>query len=84
MILRFSGLLLQFVEYERLIQVSAPTLEAALVIVEERHPRLRPYCAMLAARSAGPTASSSTMSTSPARHSTPPSTTPIPWSSLPG
>ncbi|MGW1871612.1 MoaD/ThiS family protein [Streptomyces mauvecolor] len=41
MTLRFSGLLLRFVDYEREIDVHAPTLGDALTQVEARFPQLR-------------------------------------------
>nr|WSS66241.1 MoaD/ThiS family protein [Streptomyces sp. NBC_01177] len=40
--LRFSGLLLRFVDYERTITSSATDLGGALTEVESRFPRLRP------------------------------------------
>ncbi|MCX4444838.1 MoaD/ThiS family protein [Streptomyces sp. NBC_01789] len=40
--LRFSGLLLRFVDYERTVASSAPDLGSALTEVESRFPRLRP------------------------------------------
>jgi molybdopterin synthase sulfur carrier subunit len=41
MILRFSGLLLRLVDYERMLDVKAPTLGAAVQAAEDRFPRLR-------------------------------------------
>ncbi|GAA1943775.1 hypothetical protein GCM10009837_82270 [Streptomyces durmitorensis] len=40
--LRFSGLLLRFVDYERTIISHAPVLGDAIAEVEDRFPRLRP------------------------------------------
>jgi molybdopterin synthase sulfur carrier subunit len=40
--LRFSGLLLRLVDYERTMQIDAPTLGDAVAVAEQRHPRLRP------------------------------------------
>ncbi|MEU7163117.1 MoaD/ThiS family protein [Streptomyces morookaense] len=41
MILRFSGIMLRLVNYERTVQVEAGTLGAALEQLEARHPQLR-------------------------------------------
>ncbi|MBP2404619.1 MoaD family protein [Streptomyces netropsis] len=41
MILRFSGIMLRLVNYERTVQVEADTLGAALEQLESRHPQLR-------------------------------------------
>jgi molybdopterin converting factor small subunit len=40
-ILRFSGLLLRMVDYERTVDVEATTLGDALAVAEARHPRLK-------------------------------------------
>ena len=42
MMLRFSGLLLRLVDYEKHFDIPAPTLGDALAEVERRHPALRP------------------------------------------
>jgi len=41
MMLRFSGLLLRYVDYQRTISIAAPTLGDALRQVETRFPTLR-------------------------------------------
>jgi len=40
--LRFSGLLLRLVDYERTMHIDAPTLGEAVAAAEQRHPQLRP------------------------------------------
>lgn len=41
MILRFSGLLLRIVDYERAVEVDAATLGDAVAVAENRYPRLQ-------------------------------------------
>ncbi|WP_308378132.1 MoaD/ThiS family protein [Streptomyces sp. ISL-98] len=41
MILRFSGIMLRLVNYERTVQVQADTLGTALEQLEGRHPQIR-------------------------------------------
>lgn len=41
MILRFSGIMLRLVNYERTVQVEADTLGTALEQLEGRHPQIR-------------------------------------------
>jgi sulfur-carrier protein len=42
MTLRFSGLLLRFVDYQRTVALPASTLGEALTLLEQRYPQLRP------------------------------------------
>ncbi|MGI5239291.1 MoaD/ThiS family protein [Dactylosporangium sp. CA-139066] len=42
MVIRFSGLLLRFVDYQRTVTLPACTLGEALALLESSHPRLRP------------------------------------------
>jgi molybdopterin synthase sulfur carrier subunit len=42
MIIRFSGLLLRFVDYQRTVTLTASTLSEALTLLNQRFPQLRP------------------------------------------